>query len=141
VLYFLLSFVVDLHAPVFWSAIAEAIDYGQYRSGKRVAGLGFGGISFCQKAGIGLGGAILGWLLTYFDYVPNQAQVQFTLTGIALLLTIIPGVFHVLMGLLMFKYRVTDEFYDEIKVKIGISPAPGAHSEATAGVSASHLAE
>lgn len=126
VLYFLLSFVVDLHAPVFWSAIAEAIDYGQYKTGKRVAGLGFGGISFCQKAGIGVGGAILGWLLAFFDYVPNVAQSEFTLTGISLLLTIIPGVFHVVMGLFMFKYFVTDEYYDEIKVKIGI--APGAES-------------
>lgn len=120
VLYFLLSFVVDLHAPVFWSAIPEAIDYGQYKTGKRAAGLGFGGISFCQKAGIGIGGAILGWLLTYFDYVPNVQQSEYTLTGIALLLTLIPGVFHVLMGLFMFKYRVTDQYYDEIKVKIGI---------------------
>lgn len=120
ILYFLLSFVVDLHAPVFWSAIAEAIDYGQYKTGKRVAGLGFGGISFFQKAGIGIGGAILGWLLTYYQYVPNVAQSEFTLTGIALLLTLIPGVFHVLMGLFMFKYRITDAYYDEIKVQIGI---------------------
>jgi GPH family glycoside/pentoside/hexuronide:cation symporter len=121
VLYFLLSFVVDLHAPVFWSAIAEAIDYGQYKTGKRVAGLGFGGISFFQKTGIGVGGAILGWLLTYFQYVPNVAQSEFTLTGIALLMTLIPGLFHVVMGLIMFKYRITDAYYDEIKLEIGIA--------------------
>lgn len=139
VLYFLLSFVVDLHAPVFWSAIAEAIDYGQYKTGKRAAGLGFGGISFCQKAGIGFGGAILGWLLTYFDYVPNVAQSDRTLTGIALLLTIIPGVFHVLMGIFMFKYRITDEYYDEIKVKVGIENELA--SGATSGLTADHIVE
>jgi GPH family glycoside/pentoside/hexuronide:cation symporter len=141
VLYFLLSFVVDLHAPVFWSAIAEAIDYGQYKIGKRVAGLGFGGISFCQKAGIGIGGAVLGWLLTYFEYVPNVPQSASTLTGIALLLTIIPGVFHVLMGLFMFRYRITDEVYDEIKVKIGIASEPEAASGATSGLTANHVVE
>ncbi|MEI8598086.1 MFS transporter [Vibrio sp. M60_M31a] len=38
VLYFLVSFfVVDLHAPVFWSAIAEAVDYGAYKTGQRVS--------------------------------------------------------------------------------------------------------
>jgi len=84
--------------------------------------LTFGGMTFFQKAGIGIGGAILGWMLIYFDYVPNVAQSESTLTGIALLLTIIPGVFHVIMGLFMFKYFITDDYYDEIKVKIGITP-------------------
>ena len=41
VLYFVLSFVVDLHAPLFWSAIAETIDYGRVKTGKRVSGIGF----------------------------------------------------------------------------------------------------
>ncbi|QXO19000.1 MFS transporter [Vibrio ostreae] len=110
-LYFLLSFVVDLHAPVFWSAIAEAVDYGTYKTGQRVSGLAFGGISFCQKFGMGIAGAIVGWLLTTFNYVPNQDQSDYTLTGIALMLTVIPGLFHFLMGALMFKYKVTDRFY------------------------------
>ncbi len=130
VLYFLISFVVDLHAPVFWSAIAEAVDYGHARSGKRVAGLSFGGISFCQKAGMGLAGALVGMLLTWFHYVPDQAQSHFTLNGIALMLTVIPGVFHVLMGALMFAYRITDDYYRQIKQQI-VDEAPEAPSSAT----------
>jgi GPH family glycoside/pentoside/hexuronide:cation symporter len=123
VLYFLLSFVVDLHAPVFWSAIAEAIDYGENKLGERVSGLAWGGISFCQQAGMGLGGAIVGWLLTYYDYVPDQVQSEFTLNGIALMLSVIPGVFHFGMGLLMFKYRITDRFYRDM---VQTQPAPAA---------------
>ncbi|MED5524833.1 MFS transporter [Gallaecimonas pentaromativorans] len=115
VVYFLLSLVVDLHAPVFWSAIAEAVDYGQAKTGKRVSGLAFGGISFCQKAGMGLAGFLVGSLLTYFNYQPDQAQSGFTLNGIALMLSIIPGFFHFLMGALMYRYKITDSFYQEIK--------------------------
>ncbi|NAZ52454.1 MFS transporter [Vibrio toranzoniae] len=114
VLYFLVSFVVDLHAPVFWSAIAEAVDYGAYKTGQRVSGLAFGGISFSQKLGMGIGGAVVGWLLTYFNYVPNEAQSDYTLTGIALMLTVIPGFFHFLMGSLMSKYKVTDKYYQSM---------------------------
>ncbi|MFM2481144.1 MFS transporter [Celerinatantimonas sp. YJH-8] len=113
-IYFLLSFVVDLHAPVFWSAIAEAVDYGAVKNGDRASGLSFGGISFCQKFGMGIAGAIVGWLLTYFNYVPNQTQTSFTLTGIALMLSIIPGFFHLLMGLAMFKYKITDTYYNKM---------------------------
>lgn len=116
VLYFLISFVVDLHAPVFWSAIAEAVDYGEAKTGKRVSGLAFGGISFCQKAGMGIAGALVGWLLTYYQYVPDRPQSDFTLTGIALMLSIIPGAFHALMGLLMYRYRITDAFYQTLKI-------------------------
>ena len=118
VLYFLISFVVDLHAPIFWSAIAEAVDYGQSKTGKRVAGLSFGGISFCQKAGMGLAGAMVGWLLTYFNYEAEQVQSEFTLTGIALMLTIIPGLFHFLVGVLMNRYRITDQEYQRLALTL-----------------------
>ncbi|OIR07496.1 inner membrane symporter YicJ [mine drainage metagenome] len=111
ILYFLVCFVVDLHAPVFWSAIAEAVDYGESKTGKRVAGLAFGGISFFQKTGMSLAGGAVGVLLTYYKYVPDHPQSAFTLNGIALMLSIIPGAFHILMGLLMFAYRITDRYY------------------------------
>ncbi len=115
ILYFLISFVVDLHAPVFWSAIAEAVDYGQAKTGKRVSGLAFGGISFAQKAGMGFAGFIVGLLLTYFNYEANVEQSAFTLTGIALMLSVIPGLFHSIMGGLMFKYKITDRYYEDMK--------------------------
>lgn len=115
VLYFILSFVVDLHAPVFWSAIAETIDYGQVKTGKRVSGFAFGGISVCQKAGMAVAGALVGILLTYFNYQPNQEQTPVALAGIAMMLTVIPGFFHFVMGMLMFKYRISDQYYTEVK--------------------------
>jgi GPH family glycoside/pentoside/hexuronide:cation symporter len=114
VIFFLIQFIVDLHAPVFWSAIAEAVDYGTVRSGQRVAGLAFGGISWCQKMGMSIAGLIVGGLLTHYGYVADAVQSEFTLNGIALLLTIIPGSFHLAMGLLMFRYRITDRYYREM---------------------------
>lgn len=120
VLYFILSFIVDLHAPVFWSAIAEAVDYGHAASGKRVSGLSFGGISFAQKAGMGIAGASVGYLLDFFGYIPDGVQSETALVGLALMLTIIPGVFHVIMGILMFRYKITDAYYETIKIKLNI---------------------
>jgi GPH family glycoside/pentoside/hexuronide:cation symporter len=114
-LYFALSLVVDLHAPVFWSAIAETIDYGQLKTGKRVSGFAFGGISVAQKAGMGLAGGMVGVLLNYFNYQPNQEQGALALQGIALMLSVIPGFFHFLMGVFMFKYRISDAYYTTVK--------------------------
>lgn len=123
ILYFLINFIVDLQGPVFWSIISEAVDYGQVKQGKRVAGLAFGGISFCQKMGMSLAAGLVGVLLTYFHYQPDVIQTSFTLTGIALMLTVIPGVFHLCMGLLMYRYFITDTFYNEhIRTKVNLVP-------------------
>jgi GPH family glycoside/pentoside/hexuronide:cation symporter len=118
VLYFLINFIVDLQGPVFWSIISEAVDYGEVRSGNRVTGMAFGGISWCQKMGMSLAGGMGGWLLTFFQYAAprngvDQVQSVFTLNGIALMLSVIPGVFHLAMGLLMYRYFITDKYYDE----------------------------
>jgi sugar (Glycoside-Pentoside-Hexuronide) transporter len=112
IFYILICFVVDLHAPIFWSAIAEVVDYGEFKNKRRVSGISFGGISFCQKAGGGLAGLIVGLLLTYFEYQPNVEQTDISLMGIALMLTIIPGVFHAMMGGVMFLYKITDSYYN-----------------------------
>jgi GPH family glycoside/pentoside/hexuronide:cation symporter len=64
---------------------------------------------------MGIAGAMVGLLLTYYKYVADQPQTAFALTGIALMLSIIPGFFHLLMGLLMYRYRITDRYYDSIK--------------------------
>jgi GPH family glycoside/pentoside/hexuronide:cation symporter len=118
VLYFLINFIVDLQGPVFWSIISESVDYGQLKSGKRVAGMAFGGISFAQKMGMSLAAGMVGWLLTYFHYQPDIAQSAFTLSGIAALLTVIPGVFHLVMGALMYRYKINDAYYNTIKEEL-----------------------
>ncbi|MFS1701389.1 MFS transporter [Alteromonas sp. AMM-1] len=132
VLFFLISFVVDLHAPIFWSAIAEVVDYGESKEGKRVAGLAFGGISFCQKAGMGVAGALVGWLLAYFEYTPGTEQSEFTLTGIVLMLTVISGFFHYLVGWLMNRYVITDVEYAKLAKVVAENRAANAKSETTA---------
>lgn len=118
VFYFLINFIVDLQGPVFWSIISEAVDYGQVKLGKRVSGMAFGGISWCQKMGMSLAGGLGGLLLVIFEYaepIEKMAQVQsdYTVNGLSLMLTIIPGIFHLGMGLLMFKYFITDQYYNE----------------------------
>lgn len=120
VMYFVLSFVVDVHAPIFWSAIAEAVDYGHAESGTRVSGLAFGGISFAQKAGMGIAGAVVGLLLDAFGYIPDTVQTETALLGLSLMLTIIPGAFHVINALLIMRYKITDTYYEKIKAKLGI---------------------
>lgn len=116
-MFFLLSFFSTLYAPIFWASIPDTIDYGFYKTGKRVSGLSFGGIAFCQKFGMGIAGALVGLLFTKFGYVPNALQSSHSLLGIALMLTIIPGVFHLLTGIIMFRYIITEEYYNSMNAE------------------------
>ena len=111
---FLIWLFADMYMPIFWSSIAEAVDYGHRKTGIRVSGLAFGGISFCQKLGMGIAGGLLGYLLSYFKYQADVEQSEFTLNGIALLVTVIPAIFHLAIGLIMRKYFISNEYYDEI---------------------------
>ncbi len=106
-LFFLLSFVVDLHAPVFWASISDAVDYGNRKFGKRVAGLSYCAVSMSQKMAIGISGAFIGVSLSYLDYNPSHHQAsQHTIEGIVVLFTVLPAIFHIAVGFIMKQYRL-----------------------------------
>jgi GPH family glycoside/pentoside/hexuronide:cation symporter len=119
--YGVLCFVVDLHAPVFWSIIPEAVDYGAHKTGLRVSGLAIGIIAAFQSAGLAIAGGGANLLLDHFGYVANQVQTETSMQGLALMLTVIPGAFHIAVGLLMFRYRVTDRYYAAMMQRLGTS--------------------
>ncbi|ORM73492.1 MFS transporter [Pantoea wallisii] len=118
IFYFLINFFCDMQMPVFWSSIAEAVDYGEKKTGKRVSGLAFGGILFFQKFGMGIAGGVLGFLLNYFDYQPDVTQSAKALSGIALMMTLIPALFHLIVGLLMKRYIINNAYYIELKAAL-----------------------
>lgn len=121
---FLIWFSADLYMPIFWSSIAEAVDYGHRKTGIRVSGLAFGGISFCQKFGMGVAGGLLGTLLSYFNYQADVEQSDFTLNGLALMVTVIPAFFHLAIGLVMRKYFISNKYYDEIASDLELAKSP-----------------
>ena len=63
-----------------YSLPSDAIEYGQWKTGKRVEGLMFSSMSMGQKAGSGLTSAIMGGILSaaYFDGTKATAAEQST---------------------------------------------------------------
>lgn len=115
VFYCIVTFLTDIQLPVYWASIAEAVDYGEVKTGKRVSGLVFGGILFFQKFGMGLAGGFVGIVLGYFNYKPGVEQSSEALLGICLMMTVIPAVLNLITGLLMKKYIINDEYCVEMK--------------------------
>jgi GPH family glycoside/pentoside/hexuronide:cation symporter len=92
--------------PLLWTMIADSADYSEWKSGRRATGLCFSAAVFAQKAGWGIGAAIAGWLLTAFHYVPDVTQTESALTGIKLLVSVIPGVLYMSCAGFMIFYAI-----------------------------------
>jgi len=92
--------------PLLWTMLADTADYSEWKSGRRSTGLVFSAATFAQKAGWGIGGALAGWLLALFNFVPNAEQSAEAITGIKLLISVFPGVLYMLCAVLLFFYAI-----------------------------------
>ena len=92
--------------PLLWTMIADSADYGEWTTGRRATGLYFSAAVFAQKAGWGIGAAIAGWILAASSFVPNAVQNDTAITGIKLLVSVIPGILYMSCALFMIFYKI-----------------------------------
>jgi GPH family glycoside/pentoside/hexuronide:cation symporter len=76
---------------LFFAMLGDAADYSEWKSGRRATGLVFSAGTLSMKFGTGIAGALTGWVLTLFGYVANAEQSPETLTGIRLLISVLPA--------------------------------------------------
>ena len=89
-----------------FSLLSDSVDYGEWKSGVRAAGLLTAiGAAFCLKAGSGLGGALPAWILEWHSYVPNVEQSQRSLLGIELSVVWLPAMFYALAAIPVLFYH------------------------------------
>jgi Na+/melibiose symporter-like transporter len=76
-----------------FSVLSDSVDYGEWKSGVRAAGLLTAiGAAFCLKAGAGLGGAIPMWIMGVSGYVPNAEQTASSLKAIEFSIVWLPAI-------------------------------------------------
>lgn len=92
--------------PLLWTMLADTADYSEWKFGRRATGLVFSAATFAQKAGWGIGGAIAGWLLAIFRFVPNAEQSATSLNGIKLMISVIPGILYMSCAILLYYYAI-----------------------------------
>ena len=102
-----------------WALVPEVISYGEYTSGKRIAGIvnALTGIFF--KAGMTLGGVVAPAVLAYVAYDKNVIeQTPLAEEGILWLVCVIPAVLLALAMFIISRYELTDEKIDAINKAI-----------------------
>lgn len=103
-----------------WALVPEVISYGEWKSGKRIAGIvnALTGIFF--KAGMALGGVVPGLVLAYVGFDGGNAVVQSPLAqqGILWLVCVIPAALLVLAMVIISRYELEDDVVDRINAEV-----------------------
>ncbi|MCL6544126.1 MAG: MFS transporter [Bryobacteraceae bacterium] len=92
--------------PLLWAMFADVADYGEWKTGRRTTGVIYATIIFALKAGLSLGGAIAGWLLSAYGYQANVAQTERALLGIRMMISVYPALFFVVVVICLIRYRI-----------------------------------
>jgi GPH family glycoside/pentoside/hexuronide:cation symporter len=118
ILQILVSFAFGPTAPLVFAMYTDAADYSEYITGRRATGLVMSASTMAQKFGWTIGGALAGWLLAFFGFKANFIQQNETLTGIRLMMSVIPAIGSLLGALLMIFYKLDDNYMKTIEKEL-----------------------
>ena len=102
-----------------WALVPEVVTYGEYATGRRVAGIVNALICIFMKAGMALGGVIPGLVLAWVGFnSSSQTQTPLAEQGILWLVTLIPALLFLLAIYVIGKYELSDKVMDDINATI-----------------------
>ena len=102
-----------------WALVPEVISYGEYTSGKRIAGIVNALTGLFFKAGMTLGSVVAPDVLAYVAYNKETVeQTPFAQEGILWLVCVIPAILLAVAMIIISQYELTDEKIDEINKAI-----------------------
>lgn len=110
------AYIGAITVPVFWSFIADADDYGEWKLKKRMSGVYASGNLFALKVSLAIGGAITAMVLSLTHYVPEATiQSPATLNAIMMMITLIPAAGGVLTSTIFLFYRLDKKMMQRIQ--------------------------
>jgi len=101
--------------PLLWAMFADVVDYAEWKTGRRTTGVIYATILFGLKAGLSLGGAIAGWLLSGYGYRANAVQSPEALTGIRMTISVYPAIFFFIVLACLFCYKISKKLNIQIQ--------------------------
>lgn len=108
------QFVYGFTIPLLWAMMADVADYSEWKNRRRATAIVFSAIVFALKAGLGFGGAITGYVLTLYGYVPNADQTASALDGIRYTMSLFPAITFALCAVCLLFYGIDKG--DEIRI-------------------------
>ncbi len=127
VLQTLVSVFMGPTTPLVFAMYTDAVDYSEWKDGRRATGLVMSASSLAQSLGWTVGGMLAGALLSAFGYEANAQQNVETLTGLKSMMSWIPAIGAALATIAMFVYPLDErrmkEIVADLEARRGKEPA------------------
>ncbi|TAG45779.1 MAG: MFS transporter [Betaproteobacteria bacterium] len=107
-----------ISVPILWSMVADTSDDAELRSGRRMVGLATSSIAFSYKFGLGLGGALAGFLLAFIGYQANVTQTPETIHGLIVIMSVIPALSKVGVVVILWFYPLDQAALDDMQPRL-----------------------
>ncbi|HVZ63424.1 MAG TPA: MFS transporter [Lacunisphaera sp.] len=117
------SFAAGPTPAIVWSLYTDTADYGEWKFGRRATGLLISATVLIQKIGLAIGGALIGWLLDYYGFIPNAVQTPRAIHGVTLLFSLMPGTLAVLAGFATILYSLDEPQVKQIERELAARKA------------------
>ena len=104
------QFAFGWSCPLLLAMIADVADNGEWKTGRRGTATATSAVVFALWVGLALGGAIAGWLFSFYGYVPNVAQTPQALAGIRMTASVYAGLAFVVTLACLFFDPITKDF-------------------------------
>jgi GPH family glycoside/pentoside/hexuronide:cation symporter len=113
------EFGAAIFPTLFFAMLGDAADYSEYVNGRRATGLIYSAGSFSTKFGGGLAGAIIGFVLGFFNYSGQDvATIEGAIPGIIMLMSWIPAIIAFVAAGLMYLYPLKQEDLNKITAEL-----------------------
>ena len=109
IVFFIANFANMIITPIMFSMVADTVDYGTKKLGKKLTAIAFSGHLLAIKFGIAIGGALAGWTLAYTNYQPNTTQSEESLSGILFAFAGVPVICTLLCIVVVWRYKLTEK--------------------------------
>lgn len=114
VLQTLVSIFMGPTTPLVFAMYTDAVDYSEWRDGRRATGLVMSASSLAQSLGWTVGGMLGGALLSVFGYEAGKEPTAETINGLKLMMSWIPAAGAALATIAMIVYPLSDKKMKQI---------------------------
>ena len=109
------QFSFGCSGPIIWAMMGDVADFGEWKTGRRASGTVTSAVVFALWAGLALGGAVAGWLFSFFGFVSDATvQTAAAQSGILLTASLFAGLVFIASAVSLLFYPITRERNREI---------------------------
>jgi sugar (glycoside-pentoside-hexuronide) transporter len=94
-----------------WAALADCVEYGEWKTGLRGEGTVTSSLTFINKVGNALGGMLTGVILASVGYVAGKVQPDIVLEAIKHMRVTAPIIAYVISIVAMYFYVIDNKFF------------------------------